>query len=145
MSDTADLHGYFFEDLAEGMTAVISKTVTDADVALFAGVSMDTNPLHLDEEFARSTRFGGRIAHGMLGASLISAVIGTRLPGPGAVYVAQTLRFRAPVRVGDTLRARVTVTALKPEKKRAELATVVLVGETVVIEGEATLMVPSRA
>lgn len=144
MSGHERLLGCVFEDLAEGMSAVISKTVTEADIALFAGVSMDTNPLHLDETFAAETRFGGRIAHGMLGASLISAIFGTKLPGPGAIYVSQNLRFKAPVRIGDTLLAEVTVTALEPLRQRVEFATRVRVGDTVVIDGEAVLMVPRK-
>lgn len=138
------LDGYSFEDLAEGMSAVISKTVTEADIVLYAGISMDTNPLHLDEAYASGSRFGGRIAHGMLGAGLISALLGTKLPGPGAIYVSQSLRFKAPVRIGDTLVAEVTVTGLDPEKNRARFATRVHVGETLVIDGEAELLMPSR-
>lgn len=138
------LDGYGFEDLEEGMSAVISKTVTEADIVLYAGISMDTNPLHLDETYASGSRFGGRIAHGMLGAGLISALLGTRLPGPGAIYVSQSLRFKAPVRIGDTLVAEVTVTGLDPEKNRARFATRVHVGETLVIDGEAELLMPSR-
>jgi 3-hydroxybutyryl-CoA dehydratase len=138
------LDGYSFEDLEEGMSAVISKTVTEADIVLYAGISMDTNPLHLDEAYASGTRFGGRIAHGMLGAGLISALLGTKLPGPGAIYVSQSLRFKAPVRIGDTLVAEVTVTGLDPERKRARFATRVHVGETLVIDGEAELLMPSR-
>lgn len=138
------LDGYSFEDLEEGMSAVISKTVTEADIVLYAGISMDTNPLHLDEAYASGSRFGGRIAHGMLGAGLISALLGTKLPGPGAIYVSQSLRFKAPVRIGDTLVAEVTVTGLDPEKNRARFATRVHVGETLVIDGEAELLMPSR-
>lgn len=139
------LDGYAFEDLEEGMSAVISKTVTEADIVLYAGVSMDTNPLHLDEAYASGSRFGGRIAHGMLGAGLISALFGTKLPGPGAIYVSQSLRFKAPVRIGDTLVAEVTVTGLDPDKKRAIFSTRVHVGETLAIDGEAELLVPSRS
>ena len=139
------LDGYFLEDLQPGMTASYARTVTEADVILFAGVSGDQNPVHLNQEFAEGTRFKGRIAHGMLTASFISTVIGTRLPGPGAIYLSQTLRFRAPVRVGDTIRARATVTELFPAKQRAALATTVSVGNKVVLEGEATVMVPLRA
>ncbi|HSO24403.1 MAG TPA: MaoC family dehydratase [Chondromyces sp.] len=138
------LDGYSFEDLEEGMSAVISKTVTEADIVLYAGISMDTNPLHLDEAYASGSRFGGRIAHGMLGAGLISALLGTKLPGPGAIYVSQSLRFKAPVRIGDTLVAEVTVTGLDPGKNRARFATRVHVGETLVIDGEAELLMPSR-
>lgn len=144
MAINGRLDGYGFDDLEEGMSAVISKTVTEADIVLYAGISMDTNPLHLDETYASGTRFGGRIAHGMLGAGLISALLGTKLPGPGAIYVSQSLRFKAPVRIGDTLVAEVTVTGLDPEKNRARFATRVHVGETLVIDGEAELLMPSR-
>ena len=142
---TQGLDGYAFEALAVGMTARHGKTVTDADVVLFSGVSGDTNPLHLDHEFASRTMFGGPIAHGMLTASLISTVIGTRLPGPGCVYMSQSLFFRAPVRVGDTVEARATIVELMPEKRRARLETVCAVDGTVVLDGEALVMVPARA
>jgi 3-hydroxybutyryl-CoA dehydratase len=144
MAIVDELHGYYFEDLKEGMTALFGKTVTEADIAAFAGVSGDTNPVHLNEEFGKATRFKSRIAHGMLSAGFISAVIGTKLPGPGCIYVNQALRFKAPVRIGDTVVARVTVTRLVPEKKFVELKTQCLNGETVVIDGEATVLVPSR-
>jgi 3-hydroxybutyryl-CoA dehydratase len=140
----SDIHGYFFEDLAIGMTASFGRTVTEADIVLFAGVSGDTNPIHLNEEYAAATMFKGRIAHGMLSAGFISSVLGTKLPGPGAIYVAQSLRFKAPVRIGDTVTATVEVTELMPEKKRASFKTICLVKNAVVIDGEATLMVPSR-
>lgn len=138
------LAGYFIEDLSVGMSAAYAKTITDADIVLFAGVSGDTNPVHMNEDYARGTMFGGRIAHGMLSASFISTVMGTRLPGPGCIYMTQNLRFKAPVRVGDTVVARVTVAELMPEKRRAVMRTVCTVGKTVVIEGDALVMVPSR-
>lgn len=145
MSDMLkELHGLYFEDLKEGMTACLGKTITDTDLVMFAGLSMDTNPVHVNEEFGKATMFKGRIAHGMLGAALLSAVFGTRLPGPGCIYVAQSLKFRAPVRIGDTMVARVTVKALNEKKKFADFETVVSVAGKTVIEGEATLMVPSK-
>ena len=137
-------HGYFLEDLEPGMSKVFAKTVTEADLLLFAGVSGDTNPLHLDEEFARDTMFEGRIAHGMLTAALISTVIGTRLPGPGCIYLSQTLKFLAPVRIGDTVAARATVIEINPERKRVRLHTTCSVGDKVVLDGEALILVPSR-
>ncbi len=140
----SEIHGYFIEDLKVGMTASMARTVTEADIVLFAGVSGDTNPIHLDQDYAATTLFKSRIAHGMLSAAYISAVFGTRLPGPGAVYMSQTLRFKAPVRVGDTVTARVEVTEIVPEKKRAVFKTECLVAGKSVIEGEATLMIPSR-
>ncbi|MGE0716178.1 MAG: MaoC family dehydratase [Alphaproteobacteria bacterium] len=139
-----DLAGFYLEDLSVGMTARMARTVTEADIVLFAGVSGDTNPLHLNEVYAKGTMFRGRIAHGILTASLISAVFGTRLPGPGAVYVSQNLRFKAPVRAGDTVEARVTVADIVPEKKRVTMHAVCSVGDRVVVDGDAVLMVPSR-
>ena len=136
--------GMVFEDLRIGQSARLAKTITEADILLFAAVSLDSNPVHLDADAAAASPFGQRVAHGMLSAGLISAVLGTRLPGAGTVYMSQTLRFRAPVRIGDTVRATVEVTALNAEKKRATLKTLCLVGEEVVIEGEALVQVPSR-
>lgn len=138
-------HGYFIEDLSVGMTAVFAKTVTEADITMFAGISGDTNPVHLDQSFAEQTLFAGRIAHGMLSASFISTVFGTRLPGPGCIYLRQDLRFKAPVKSGDTVEARVTVKDIQAEKKRVVFDTVCTVGDTAVLEGEATLMVHARA
>lgn len=145
MNESEELHGFFFEDLSVGQTAIVARTVTEADIVLFAGISGDTNPVHINEEFAAGTMFSGRIAHGMLTASFISTVIGTRLPGPGSIYLSQSLRFKAPVRVGDTLRARATVVELFPDKRRASLATVVTVRDKIVLEGEALVLVPLRA
>jgi len=131
------------ETLQVGASASLAKTVTDADVVLFAGVSLDTNPVHLDADYAAGSRFGERIAHGMLSAGLISAVIGTRLPGPGAIYLGQQLRFLAPVRVGDTVRATATVKEVNREKRRVTLTTTCTVGDTTVIDGEALVLVPA--
>jgi 3-hydroxybutyryl-CoA dehydratase len=138
-------HGYYLEDLETGMTAVYAKTVTEADIVMFAGISGDTNPVHLDALFAEQTPFKGRIAHGMLAASFISTVLGTKLPGPGCIYLGQSLKFRAPVKAGDTVTARVTVRDVNRDKKRITVATVCTVGDTVVIDGEAQLMVSRRA
>ncbi|PRD64218.1 MaoC family dehydratase [Malikia granosa] len=136
-------NGYDIEDLQVGMTATFAKTITEADIVLFAGVSGDNNAIHTNEEFARSTIFGGRIAHGFLSASVISAAVANRLPGPGTVYLSQSLRFRAPVKPGDTVHATVTVKTLNLEKARAELDTVCTVNGKVVIEGEALVMTSS--
>src|SRR3546814_8475946 len=114
------LHGYYREDLSVGMSASFEKTVTEADIVTFADLSGDTNPVHMDEAFAAATPFKGRIAHGMLGASLISTVFGTRLPGPGCIYMSQDLRFKAPVRIGGTVAARVTVAAIDTAKRGTE-------------------------
>jgi 3-hydroxybutyryl-CoA dehydratase len=139
-----DLHGYWFEELAVGMSATFAKTVTEADIQAFAGLSGDFNPVHINEEFAATTMFKGRIAHGMLSAAFISTVLGMRLPGPGCIYVSQALKFKAPVRIGDTVTARVEVTGTLPEKKFVTLKTSCSVAGKVVIDGEATLMVPSK-
>ena len=139
-----ELYGYYFEELKIGMSATVSRTITETDLRNFSGVSGDTNPMHLNEEFAKKTPFGGCIVHGMLSASLISAVIGTKLPGPGCIYMNQTLKFLAPVRVGDTVYAVCTVKELFPEKKRVLLDTKCYVREAVVIEGEALIKVSSK-
>lgn len=143
-TDYSQYYGYRFEDLAVGMSAAIGRTVTDADILMFAGVSGDTNPVHLDAEFGRTSMFQGRIAHGMLSASYVSTVFGTKLPGPGCIYLSQSLRFKAPVRIGDTVVARVTVKELKPVKRRVVFETVCKVGDTVVLDGEAEILVPER-
>ena len=137
-------HGYFFEDLSPGMSDVFSKTITEADLLMFAGVSGDTNPIHVVDDFASRTMFESRIAHGMLTASLVSTVLGTKLPGPGAIYVSQNLKFLAPVRIGDTVIARAAVVELAPERRRATFNTSCRVGERIVLDGEAVLMVPRR-
>lgn len=137
--------GRFFEDLALGQTASFGKTVTEADIVLFAAVTGDTNPMHLNAEYAKDTIFGERIAHGMLAAGLITKVLGTQLPGPGTIYLSQNLKFRAPVRIGQTVTATVEVVALHPEKHRATLKTVCTVAGEPVLEGEAYVSVPSRA
>ncbi len=136
--------GYVFEDLYVGQTASLAKTITEADILLFGAVSLDTNPIHFDEELAAQSRFAGRIAHGMLSAGLISAVLGTRLPGPGTIYLSQSLRFRAPVRIGQTVTASVEITDLNLPRKSATLHTRCMVKESVVIDGEAIVLVPAR-
>jgi 3-hydroxybutyryl-CoA dehydratase len=136
--------GKFFDELQVGQSDSFAKTVTEADILMFGAVSGDMNPVHFDAEYAAGTMFKQRIAHGMLGAALISAVLGMRLPGPGTVYLAQSLKFRAPVRIGETVTATVTVTSLDAAKHRATLTTVATVGGKPVIEGEATVMVPAR-
>jgi 3-hydroxybutyryl-CoA dehydratase len=139
-----DGYSYTFEDLKVGMQAVVSRTITETDLRNFSGVSGDTNPMHLNEEYAKHTQFGGCIVHGLLTASLISAVIGTKLPGPGCIYMSQTLKFLAPVRVGDTVYATATVKELFPEKNRVSLTTRCMVRDTLVIDGEALIKVPQR-
>ncbi len=134
-----------FEDLSMGMTETYSKEVKSSDVVGFAEITGDRNPVHLSEHFAAKTPFKGRIAHGLYTASLISAVIGTRLPGPGAIYISQTLQFLAPVKIGDTVDATVEVVELNDERGRAKLPCQRTIGETVVLEGEAVVKVPRRA
>lgn len=138
------MNGLFLEDLKVGQQAMFGRTVTDADIVAFAGVSGDTNPIHLHDGFARTTRFGRRIAHGMLSGSYISTVIGTKLPGPGAVYISQTMNFMAPVIAGDTITAVATITAIDDKRRRVTLKTQCLKGDTVVIDGEAVVLVPRR-
>jgi 3-hydroxybutyryl-CoA dehydratase len=132
------------EDLEIGMKRSLQKLVTDHDIALFAEVSTDRNPVHLDDDYAQDTIFEGRIAHGMLTAGLISAVIGEQLPGHGTVYLGQTLKFMAPVRPGDMVHAEVEVMDIDHSKRRVTLATHCRVDDTVVLKGEATVLAPSR-
>ncbi len=140
-----DSVGLCIEDLAVGMSAAYARTVTETDIILFAGVSGDNNAVHMNEIYAQSTIFKGRIVHGLLSASFVSAVIGSKLPGPGSIYLSQNLRFKAPVRAGDTVEARVTVTDVMTEKNRVALKTVCSVGDKVVIDGEALVLVPARS
>lgn len=136
------LGGFSIDDIQLGMSGSFAKTVTEADIVLFAGVTGDMNPVHIDEEVAAGTMFKGRIAHGMLSAGFISAVLGTRMPGPGSIYLSQTMKFLAPVKIGDTVRATAEVTAINSEKKRVTLKTTCRVGSQVVIDGEAVMMLP---
>ncbi len=130
------------QEFAPGQQATFTKTITEADIVAFAEITGDFNPLHVDAEYARRSRFGERIAHGMLTAGLISAALGTKLPGPGGIYLSQTLRFLHPVRIGDTITVAVKVAAYQPEKRILTLWTVCTNqrGETVV-EGEAVLLI----
>ena len=139
-----ELRTLCFEDLSVGMTERLAKTIASSDVVGFAEVTGDRNPIHLSEHFAAKTPFGTRIAHGLYTASLISAVLGTRLPGPGAIYISQTLHFRAPVRIGDTVEVTVTVAELLPERQRARLTCTCTVDGEVVLDGEALVKVPSQ-
>ena len=134
----------YFEDLEVGQEASLSNTVTEAAINAFADISGDRNPVHLDAAYAATTLFKERIAHGMLSAAYISAVFGMKLPGPGAIYVSQSLAFKAPVKIGDTVVATVKVVELNPEKKRARFETVCTVDGKPVMTGEAQLMVPAR-
>ena len=134
-----------FDEIAVGQEAELTKTVTDADVMAFARVTGDFNPVHVDEIAAARSRFGGRIAHGMLSAGFISAAIAAKLPGPSSIYLSQTLRFTLPVRIGDTITVHLRVTELIAGKRRAKLSTICKNqnGETV-IDGEALVLVPDE-
>jgi 3-hydroxybutyryl-CoA dehydratase len=136
--------GKYFDELSVGDTAEMTFDVTEKAIETFAQVSGDDNPVHLDEDFARTTQFGTRIAHGMLSAGFISAMVGTKLPGYGSIYLSQTMRFRRPVKIGDQVTVRATITALDADKGRATLETVALVGGKPVVEGEALVMPPKR-
>ena len=134
----------YFEDLSVGMAESLRKTIDSSDVVGFAAVTGDRNPIHLSEHFAAKTPFGTRIAHGLYTASLISAVLGMYLPGPGAVYLSQTLNFRGPVRIGDVVTISVEVAELVPEGRRVLLRCECLVDNKVVLDGEARVSVPTR-
>ena len=137
------MKGKTIHQITVGETAEFSKTITESDIYGFAGITGDFNPAHIDQVYAEKTFFKGRIAHGMLSAGMISAVIGTQLPGPGTIYMTQSLRFRAPVRIGDTVTAKVEVTELIEAKNRAKLATTCLIQDgTLVLEGEALVLLP---
>lgn len=145
MNDTFEqMHGYYIEDLDIGMSAEISKAFSQRDLAMYAELSTDDNPLHMNGEFAARTRAGGPVLHGMITASLISAIIGTRLPGPGCLWMSQEIRFLAPVRVGETVHAAARVTDVHPEKQRVRLTTVCSVAGRAVLDGHALVWVPSR-
>ena len=132
------------EDIEIGMTRSLSKTIGDKEIEMFAELSTDHNPVHLDDSYAQDTIFGGRIAHGMLTAGLISAVIGEQLPGHGTVYLGQSLKFMAPVRPGDRVEAIVSVTAIDHGRRRVTLDCACRVGDTVVLKGEALVLAPSN-
>ncbi|MFZ4805789.1 MAG: MaoC family dehydratase [Hyphomicrobiaceae bacterium] len=138
------LSSYYFEDLEPGMEARLVKTITEADVIGFATVTGDCNPIHLDPVYAAATPFKSRVAHGMLTGGLLSAVFGTTMPGPGAIYVSQTMNFRAPVMLGDTVTAVVRVVELFGPKRRVRFDCECRVGDKTVLSGEAMLIVPGR-
>jgi 3-hydroxybutyryl-CoA dehydratase len=138
------VQGLYFDELSVGQSAEMSRVVGEADIEGFAEVSGDSNPLHLDEAYAKTTTFGERIAHGMLSGAYISAVLGTKLPGPGAIYLSQSLRFRRPVRIGDLVVARATVKSLDAARGHVTLETVCEVGGKTVVDGEALVIAPRR-
>lgn len=139
------MQGLFFEDLSIGQEAEATRVVEAADIDAFAAVSGDVNPVHLDDDYAKTTSFGERIAHGMLSAAYISAVLGAKMPGPGAIYLSQSLRFRRPVKIGDAVTAKVSIQALDEKRAQVTLATVCTVLGKTVVDGEAVVMVPRRA
>ena len=139
----AEFRTLYFEDLRIGMRESFSKTVESEDVIGFAELTGDHNPIHLSDHFARKSRFGERIVHGLYTASLISAVIGMRLPGPGAVYVSQTLNFRGPVKIGDVIEVNVEVIELAEKGRRVRLKCECLVDGRLVLDGEGVLSAPS--
>jgi 3-hydroxybutyryl-CoA dehydratase len=134
---------YYIDDLKPGMSERFTKTVSERDIELFGEVSGDVNPVHFDEEFAKTTPFKTRIAHGVLSASYISTVLGMKMPGPGTIFMSLMTRFKAPVRIGDTVTATCTVREVVPEKRRVMFDCVCKVGDTVVVEGEALVMAPA--
>jgi len=135
---------YYIDDLKPGMSESFSKTVTESDIQKFGEVSGDMNPAHFDEEWAKTTMFKGRIAHGVLSASYISTVLGMKMPGPGTIFMSLTTRFKAPVRIGDTVTATCTVREVNAEKRRVVFDCVCKVGDVTVVDGEATVMPPAR-
>ncbi len=138
------VRGYILDELEVGLTAEIERTVTAEQIDQFAEASTDHNPLHTDEAYARTTAFRGRIAHGLLPASFVSAVVGTQLPGAGALYLEQTLSFARPTRIGDVVTARVRVKSIDRDTARVVLETTALVNGEVALEGEALVRVPRR-
>jgi 3-hydroxybutyryl-CoA dehydratase len=135
--------GMAIDEICVGMSVSYSQTITDADIKSFAGISGDNNPVHMNEEYAAESRFGKRIAHGLISASFFSALFGTRIPGPGCVYVSQLLNFKRPVYIGDTVTASVTVTNIDKGKHRVFFDTVCKVKGKTVIDGKAELFIPA--
>ena len=137
--------GYYLEDLTIGMESSYQKTITETDIDAFAALTGDTNPVHLDSEYAATTPFKARIAHGMLSAGLISTVLGTQLPGPGCIYLEQQIKFKAPVFIGDTLVATVTVEDINQRRGRVSLKTQCFVNTKLVVDGTASMMVDKKS
>jgi 3-hydroxybutyryl-CoA dehydratase len=135
---------YYIDQLKPGLSESLTRTVSERDIQLFGEVSGDMNPVHFDEEYAKTTMFKGRIAHGMLSASYISTVLGMQIPGPGTIFMSATTRFKAPVRIGDTVVTTCTVREVNAEKRRVIFDTVCRVGDAAVVEGEALVMAPAR-
>jgi 3-hydroxybutyryl-CoA dehydratase len=140
----SNAHGYYLEDISIGQEASYAKTITEEDITIFSEISGDTNPVHLDEAFAATTPFKKRIAHGMLSASLVSTVLGTKLPGPGCIYLSQSLKFRAPVYIGDTVEAICKVIDIDEKRARLTIECACVVDGKTVLTGEAIVMVDKR-
>ena len=138
-------HGYYLEDLTIDMESSYQKTITETDIDAFAALTGDTNPVHLDSEYAATTPFRARIAHGMLSAGFISTVLGTQLPGPGCIYLEQQIKFKAPVFIGDTLVATVTVKDINQRLGRVSLKTQCFVNTKLVLDGTASMMVDKKS
>ncbi|RAP27555.1 (R)-hydratase [Candidatus Marinamargulisbacteria bacterium SCGC AG-333-B06] len=138
----SELNSYSFEDLFEGQTDIYTHTITESDIRMFAAVSGDTNPIHLNDEFAKKSRFGGRIAHGLISLGFISGIFGTKLPGPGAIYLSQSVQFKNPVMIGDTVVARVTIKGKHNRKRTICFDTTCTVGNKKVLTGEAVIYMP---
>jgi 3-hydroxybutyryl-CoA dehydratase len=141
---SSEIVSFYLEDLQVGQSASYERAISEADVREFALLSGDMNPIHLDEAYAQSTRFKGRIVHGMLPITFISTVLGTRLPGAGAIFMGASFRFKAPVRIGDTVVATCTVREINAAKARVTFDCVCRVGDTTVVEGDALVKVPSK-
>ena len=140
----SNLHGYYLEDLEIGMSASTEKTISAADVATFAQISGDDNPIHVDEDYAKNSAFGKRIVHGMYSAALISAVAGTKLPGYGGVYLSQELKFRKPIFIDDTVLTKLTIEDINQRRGRVTMKTEVFVKDVLVVSGEAIYMVDKK-
>ena len=139
------LHGFFIEDLKVGQEAILSKTITEADIANFSGVTGDNNPVHISDDFASKTIFKKRVAHGFFTASLISTLIATKLPGPGSIYISQTLKFLAPAYIGDNILTRVIIQKIDKEKRRVNLLTECFISNKKILTGEAEILVDKKS
>ena len=139
------LHGFFIEDLKIGQEAILSKTITEADIANFSGVTGDNNPVHISDDFASKTIFKKRVAHGFFTASLISTLIATKLPGPGSIYISQTLKFLAPAYIGDNILTKAIIQKIDKEKRRVNLLTECFISEKKILTGEAEILVDTKS
>ena len=139
------LHGFFIEDLKVGQEAILSKTITEADIANFSGVTGDNNPVHISDDFASKTIFKKRVAHGFFTASLISTLIATKLPGPGSIYISQTLKFLAPAYIGDNILTKAIIQKIDKEKRRVNLLTECFISNKKILTGEAEILVDTKS